>query len=89
MSFVTTAKSARVIKYFPAFHVLISIIWSISLFDFQLIECLDLIFRWKVRVFDGTETAKEGWVLADVLDTQHTEQSIYGDKADDAAYRRE
>lgn len=42
-----------------------------------------------MRVFDGTENAKEGWVPADVLDTQHTEQSIYGDKADDAAYRRE
>ncbi|KAG5678438.1 hypothetical protein PVAND_008111 [Polypedilum vanderplanki] len=45
--------------------------------------------RWKVRLFDGTENAKEGWVPAEILDTQHTEQSIYGEKADDAAYRRE
>jgi hypothetical protein len=42
-----------------------------------------------VRVFDGTENAKEGWVPADVLDTQHSEQSIFGDKANDAAYRRQ
>lgn len=47
------------------------------------------MFRWKVRVFDGTENTKEGWVPANILDTQHTEQSIYGEKADDAAYRRE
>lgn len=42
-----------------------------------------------MRVFDGTENAKEGFVPADVLDTQNSEQSIFGDKADDAAYRRE
>lgn len=45
--------------------------------------------RWKVRLFDGTENSKEGWVPADILDTQNTEQAIYGEKADDAAYRRE
>lgn len=42
-----------------------------------------------MRIFDGTESAKEGWVPADVLDTQHTEQAIFGEKSDDAAYRRE
>ena len=47
------------------------------------------IFRWKVRIFDASENAKEGWLPADVLDTQHTEQAIFGEKADDAAYRRE
>lgn len=51
--------------------------------------CLIYIFRFKVRIFDGTENAKEGLVPASVLDTQHTEQAIFGDKADDAAYRRE
>lgn len=49
----------------------------------------NFIFRWKVRIFDGTENAKEGLVPASVLDTKHTEQAIFGDKADDAAYRRE
>lgn len=29
------------------------------------------------------------FVPAEVLDTQHTENAIFGDKADDAAYRRE
>jgi hypothetical protein len=42
-----------------------------------------------VRIFDGTENGKEGFIPAEVLDTQHSEQSIFGDKADDAAYRRE
>jgi hypothetical protein len=56
--------------------------------DFNSIENFPL-FRWKVRVFDGTENAREGWVPADVLDTQHSEQSIFGDKANDAAYRRQ
>jgi hypothetical protein len=48
-----------------------------------------MFHRWKVRIFDGTENAKEGWIPADVLDTTHSEQSIFGDKADDAAYRRQ
>lgn len=42
-----------------------------------------------MRIFDGTENAKEGFLPADVLDTQDTEKSIFGDKADDAAYRRQ
>jgi len=46
-------------------------------------------YRWKVRLFDGTDNSKEGFVPADILDTQNTEQAIYGEKADDAAYRRE
>lgn len=45
-----------------------------------------------MRVFDSIETTKEGWVPASILDAdsgQQTEQAIYGDRADDAAYRRQ
>lgn len=50
-------------------------------------------FRWLVRVFDSIETTKEGWVPASILDAdpgqRQTEKAIYGDRVDDAAYRRQ
>lgn len=50
-------------------------------------------FRWLVRAFDSVETTKEGWVPASILDAdsgdRQTEKAIYGDKVDDAAYRRQ
>lgn len=49
--------------------------------------------RWLVRAFDSVETTKEGWVPASILDAdsgqQQTDKAIYGDRADDAAYRRQ
>lgn len=51
------------------------------------------IIRWLVRAFDSIETTKEGWVPASILDAdpgqQQTDKAIYGDRADDAAYRRQ
>jgi hypothetical protein len=56
----------------------------------ELIELLIFLnFRWKVRIFDGSESSKEGWIPAHVLDYQRTETAIFGEKSDDAAYRRE
>lgn len=50
-------------------------------------------FRWLVRAFDSIDTTKEGWIPATILDTdsgqRQTEKAIYGDKVDDAAYRRQ
>ncbi|KAJ6641273.1 Obscurin, partial [Pseudolycoriella hygida] len=45
--------------------------------------------RWLVRLFDGSEHHKEGWVPMSILDVQKTDSSVYGEKGDDAAYRRE
>lgn len=42
-----------------------------------------------MRLFDGSENQKEGWVPLSILDVQKTESSIFGEKGDDAAYRRE
>lgn len=41
-----------------------------------------------MKIFDGSDNPKEGWVPAKILDTQQTDQAIYGDKSDDAMYRR-
>jgi hypothetical protein len=40
-------------------------------------------------LFDGGDVPKEGWVPASILEIKNTEQAIFGDKVDDAAYRRE
>lgn len=40
-------------------------------------------------MFDGAENPKEGWVPTDVLDAKHSEQTIFGDKVNDANYRRQ
>lgn len=60
---------------------------TISIFYF----CMSI--RWLVRVFDSVEAPKEGWVPASILDAdsgqQQTDKAIYGDRADDAAYRRQ
>lgn len=45
--------------------------------------------RWLVRLFDGSDNQKEAWVPISILDTKQVDTAIYGDKADDAAYRRE
>ncbi|XP_055686187.1 obscurin isoform X7 [Lutzomyia longipalpis] len=45
--------------------------------------------KWFVRIFDGSESPREGWIPAAILDLQNTDKAIYGDKSDDAAYRRE
>lgn len=45
--------------------------------------------RWKVRIFDGDDNAKAGWIPVSVLDIMHTDQAVFGDKANDASYRRE
>lgn len=45
-------------------------------------------YRWYVRVFDGNDSSKEGWVPASILDAQQMDNAIYGDRVDDAAYRR-
>lgn len=42
-----------------------------------------------MRLFDGSDTQKVGWVPVSILDTKQVDSAIYGDKADDAAYRRE
>lgn len=46
-----------------------------------------------VRVFDSIETMKEGWIPAFILENvdseQQADEAIYGDRADDAAYRRQ
>ncbi|XP_055536222.1 obscurin isoform X8 [Wyeomyia smithii] len=45
--------------------------------------------KWKVRIFDGDDNAKAGWIPVSVLDIMHTDQAVFGEKANDAAYRRE
>uniref|UniRef100_A0A182J430 Muscle M-line assembly protein unc-89 n=1 Tax=Anopheles atroparvus TaxID=41427 RepID=A0A182J430_ANOAO len=45
--------------------------------------------KWKVRIFDGDDNAKAGWIPVSVLDIMHTEQAVFGEKSNDAAYRRE
>ncbi|CAD7077146.1 unnamed protein product [Hermetia illucens] len=45
--------------------------------------------RWFVRLFDGSDSPKEGWVPVTILDTQQVDSAIYGEKANDAAYRRQ
>ncbi|XP_035904932.1 obscurin isoform X2 [Anopheles stephensi] len=45
--------------------------------------------KWKVRIFDGDDNAKAGWIPVSVLDVNHTEQAVFGEKSNDAAYRRE
>lgn len=50
---------------------------------------IDRVYRWLVRVFDGSDDAKEGWVPASILEAQQMETAIYGDRVDDAAFRRE
>nr|XP_019933189.2 obscurin isoform X5 [Aedes albopictus] len=45
--------------------------------------------KWKVRIFDGDDNAKAGWIPVSVLDIMHTDQAVFGDKANDASYRRE
>uniref|UniRef100_A0A1B0DPE5 Uncharacterized protein n=2 Tax=Phlebotomus papatasi TaxID=29031 RepID=A0A1B0DPE5_PHLPP len=45
--------------------------------------------KWLVRIFDGSEHPREGWIPASILDLQNTDVAIYGDKSDDATYRRE
>lgn len=47
-----------------------------------------MLRRWFVRVFDGADNGKEGWVPASILDAQQMDSALYGDRADDAAYRR-
>lgn len=42
-----------------------------------------------MRLFDGSDNQKEAWVPVSILDTKQVDAAIYGDKADDAAYRRE
>lgn len=62
-----------------------------KIFTISFFVCLLQIslLRWKVRLFEGTDNGKEGMLPAEVLDTQHSGNSLFGDKADDAAYRRE
>ncbi|XP_062553317.1 obscurin isoform X3 [Armigeres subalbatus] len=45
--------------------------------------------KWKVRIFDGDDNAKAGWIPVSVLDTMHTDQAVFGEKSNDASYRRE
>lgn len=48
--------------------------------------------RWLVRAFDSIETTKEGWIPASILETvesEQTDRAIYGDRVEDAAYRRQ
>lgn len=57
-----------------------------------IIHCSSLIIithRLYVRIFDGNEHSKEGWIPASILDIKQANNAIYGDRADDAAYRRE
>lgn len=56
---------------------------SLSLFP------IGQFFRWYVRVFDGNDNSKEGWVPATILNAQPEDGDIFGDRADDAKYRRE
>lgn len=43
-----------------------------------------------MRPFDGSDNAKEAWVPANILESQQqNDAAIYGDRANDAAYRRE
>lgn len=63
------------------------------IFVFVLVLNTLMGIRWLVRAFDSIETTKEGWVPASILDAdsgqQQTDKAIYGDRADDAAYRRQ
>ncbi|XP_053686874.1 obscurin [Sabethes cyaneus] len=52
-------------------------------------KCFSIFNRWKVRIFDGDDNAKAGWIPVSVLDIMHTDQAVFGEKANDAAYRRE
>lgn len=47
--------------------------------------------RWYVRIFDGSDNPKEGWIPADILDVQRTDEAdvMYSDNPEDAAYRRQ
>lgn len=67
--------------------------FSFVVFVFVLVLNISVGIRWLVRAFDSTETTKEGWVPASILDAdsgqQLTDKAIYGDRADDAAYRRQ
>lgn len=71
----------------------IAISFSFVLFIFILVLKTLMRIRWLVRAFDSIETTKEGWVPASILDAdsaqQLTDKAIYGDRADDAAYRRQ
>lgn len=71
--------------------IAVSISFVISVFILVLKTLTGI--RWLVRAFDSVETTKEGWVPASILDADSTQQltdkAIYGDRADDAAYRRQ
>lgn len=64
----------------------ISTINSIYMHRIFILICIS---RWYVRVFDGNDNSKEGWVPASILNIQPEDSAIYGDRADDAKYRRE
>lgn len=58
-------------------------------FDYRSHRFANNIYRLYVRIFDGNEHSKEGWIPASILDIKQTSSAIYGDRANDAAYRRE
>lgn len=60
-------------------HVCIS---SIITFD---------LCRWYVRLFDGSDRPKEGWIPANILDLQRTKATdvIFSGSLEDADFRRQ
>lgn len=50
-----------------------------------------VIHRWLVRIFDGSDNPKEGWIPAAILDVQRKDEGdvLFTENPDDAAYRRQ
>uniref|UniRef100_A0A0A1WXQ2 Muscle M-line assembly protein unc-89 n=1 Tax=Zeugodacus cucurbitae TaxID=28588 RepID=A0A0A1WXQ2_ZEUCU len=44
--------------------------------------------RWYVRLFGSTENCKEGWIPTNILDFSSDSVSVFGNKGEDAAFRR-
>lgn len=44
-----------------------------------------------MRIFDGSDNPKEGWIPAEVLDVQRTDDGdvMFDGNSEDAAYRRQ
>uniref|UniRef100_A0A0K8VGA2 SH3 domain-containing protein n=3 Tax=Bactrocera latifrons TaxID=174628 RepID=A0A0K8VGA2_BACLA len=48
----------------------------------------ELNLRWYVRLFGSTENCKEGWIPTNILDFSNDSVSAFGNKGDDANFRR-
>ncbi|CAD7011481.1 unnamed protein product [Ceratitis capitata] len=48
----------------------------------------ELNSRWYVRLFGSSDNCKEGWIPTNILDFSNDTVSIFGNKAEDPAFRR-